>query len=261
MSAVLCLGTLLWGVMQAAAFGANEPLLDQSVPLQEPSNPRPALIAPLDVARSRLPATLPNRAAFPRYYDARVQGERMRASPVPVAPTDPALTTPDSPWAAPTESTTPGTTPGFGVSGRPYASTAYGSAGLGAYATPTQPTVRSNAETFAQQIQASRLQAVGRPGAVLRSPKPFASYTPPPTTSPYMNLYRPTTNGVVNNYTEMVRPDLQQQSENQLVGRQIGGLRTAARIHSSILQQHGVSGQGGVPGYMNYGDYYQGVVR
>ena len=78
-----------------------------------------------------------------------------------------------------------------------------------------------------------------------------------------MNLFRSTTNGLVDNYTNFVRPELQQQEENQVFSGQIRGLRSASRLHSSILQQRGgAAGQAGMPGYyMNYGGYYSGFVR
>jgi hypothetical protein len=51
--------------------------------------------------------------------------------------------------------------------------------------------------------------------------KPFASYTPSPTVSPYLNLFREDFEGGGDlNYNTLVRPMLQQQQINQQVQRQ-----------------------------------------
>jgi hypothetical protein len=51
--------------------------------------------------------------------------------------------------------------------------------------------------------------------------KPFESYSPPPTTSPYLNLFREDFDGSSDfNYNTLVRPMLQQQQFNQQIQRQ-----------------------------------------
>jgi hypothetical protein len=276
MNAMWGLGTLLFGawVLPGVDFGTNQALFDQPSVVrtpyeQDPVIPRePPPAVPLDVLRTRPTLAPTNPGVLPNYYGtARTSNSAMlRESYVPTSPTDPALASPDSPWAPPTESMSPTIAPGFGTRGRAFANMAsnmaygaggaYGAAGMGP---PRQPTSRGgSSEGFVQQLQTSRLQATSRPNAVLRTPKPFYSYTPPPTTSPYMNLFRPTTNGVVDNYSNLVRPQLSQQEENQVFSGQIRGLRTASRLHSSILQQRsGNAGQSGATDYyMNYGGYY-----
>ena len=56
--------------------------------------------------------------------------------------------------------------------------------------------------------------------------------------SPYMQLFRnDTAGGTIDNYTTLVRPQLQQQRMNQQFGTDIWGLQRDARIQQSSLQR------------------------
>lgn len=91
--------------------------------------------------------------------------------------------------------------------------------------------------------------------------KAFAGYRPASGVSPYMNLFRPTT-GSVDNYTTLVRPELQQRQTNQQYGYQIRGLQHDTRLQGSNLQQlnreRALEGVGTPQFYQNTGSYYQG---
>lgn len=65
--------------------------------------------------------------------------------------------------------------------------------------------------------------------------KPFNSFSPPPTTSPYLNLFRDDREGGGDlNYNTIVRPMLQQQQVNEQVQRQ--GIELARRLQSLSAQ-------------------------
>jgi hypothetical protein len=65
--------------------------------------------------------------------------------------------------------------------------------------------------------------------------KPFSNYTPPPTVSPYLNLFREERDGSSDfNYQTLVRPLLQQQQINQQVERQ--AMEMARRMQSLAAQ-------------------------
>jgi hypothetical protein len=82
--------------------------------------------------------------------------------------------------------------------------------------------------------------------------------------SPYMNLFRNDTNGgTLDNYTTLVRPQLQQQRMNQQFGTDLFGLRRETGIQQLSLQQmqrtsRTLQGVATPQFYMNYGSYYQG---
>jgi hypothetical protein len=77
-----------------------------------------------------------------------------------------------------------------------------------------------------------------RIGLGLGSPsptKPFSNYSPAPTVSPYMNLFREDLDGSSDfNYQTLVRPLVQQQQFNQQLQRQ--ALDTAQRLQSISAQ-------------------------
>jgi hypothetical protein len=65
--------------------------------------------------------------------------------------------------------------------------------------------------------------------------KPFSSYSPEPTVSPYLNLFREDIEGNSDlNYNTLVRPQLQQQAINQQVQRQ--NLELSRQIQSVAAQ-------------------------
>jgi hypothetical protein len=92
--------------------------------------------------------------------------------------------------------------------------------------------------------------------------KPFSGYTPPPTISPYLNLFREDFDGSSDfNYQTLVRPMLQQQQFNQQVERQ--AMEMARRMQSMAAQSdfnpQGSTTQfptGHQATFMYYGHYY-----
>jgi hypothetical protein len=92
--------------------------------------------------------------------------------------------------------------------------------------------------------------------------KPFSGYTPPPTVSPYLNLFREDLDGSSDfNYQTLVRPLLQQQQINQQVDRQAMEM---ARRMQSLAAQSDFNPQGSTTQFptghqsvfMYYGHYY-----
>jgi hypothetical protein len=101
------------------------------------------------------------------------------------------------------------------------------------------------------------------PGIGARSTKPFSSITSTPTVSPYLNLFRTSTNGTsAFNYQTLVRPQLQQQAINQSqqrqnleVDRKVQAL-AARGAYSSAAGSDQQAPTGHQSTYMNYGHYY-----
>jgi hypothetical protein len=72
-------------------------------------------------------------------------------------------------------------------------------------------------------------------GSAAPASKPFSGYSPPPTISPYLNLFREDLDGSSDfNYQTLVRPMLQQQQFNQQVERQ--AMEMARRMQSMAAQ-------------------------
>jgi hypothetical protein len=91
--------------------------------------------------------------------------------------------------------------------------------------------------------------------------KPFANYRSMPGVSPYLNLFRNDTSlGTIDNYTTLVRPQLEQRFFNQQIGRDVYGLERDSRAYGTALQQMGRerTPQGVVTPqfYMNFGNYF-----
>jgi hypothetical protein len=97
--------------------------------------------------------------------------------------------------------------------------------------------------------------------------KPFANYSPPPTVSPYLNLFREDDNGFDDfNYQTLVRPQLQQQQFNQQVQRQnyIINQQLQAMAAQSDFNPQGSQTQaptGHSTTRMYYGHYYPGFYQ
>ena len=96
--------------------------------------------------------------------------------------------------------------------------------------------------------------------------KPYSGYAQSNTTSsPYMNLFRGgTNNGTVDNYSTLVRPDLDQKRANQKFGADIHGLENSTHVQGMSIQQlnrdtQSLQGVNATQYYMNYGDYYSGA--
>jgi hypothetical protein len=117
-----------------------------------------------------------------------------------------------------------------------------------------------------QQQQAARLDMMlPKAAAPSRTTKPFSGYTPSPTVSPYLNLFR-NSNSDVNNYTTLVQPYLQQEQQTRVIGGEIRGLQSAARVQTSVLQKLGkrtetVGGTTAPEFYQNYKDFFPGFNR
>lgn len=95
------------------------------------------------------------------------------------------------------------------------------------------------------------------------SEKAFSGYKATSGVSPYMNLFRRDSLGTIDNYTSLVRPELEQRNVNQQYGRDIRGLERDTRMQGSSLQQlnketRTLQGVGTPQFYQNYGNYYQG---
>ena len=132
--------------------------------------------------------------------------------------------------------------------------------------------------SFAVPQSTGALGPRGRPPSAPASvgSKPFGNYTPAPTISPYMNLYREGVTGI-DNYNALVRPVIEQQQRNQRTQRELSRLQQSTRAQSSNLQRlnqrtnpyqravpsYGSGGQQGQrpAGYMNYHQYYPGFGR
>jgi hypothetical protein len=103
---------------------------------------------------------------------------------------------------------------------------------------------------------------IGLGAGTTAASKPFSNYSPPPTVSPYLNLFREDLDGTSDfNYQTLVRPLLQQQQINQQVERQ--GLELARRLQSMAAQSdftpQGSESQfptGHQSVFMYYGHYY-----
>jgi hypothetical protein len=125
-----------------------------------------------------------------------------------------------------------------------------------------------NSQQDAQLLQ-MRLQAAQQatsPAVQQPASKAFAgtqAYSGGP--SPYMNLYRTgTNNGTIDNYTSLVRPEINQRQTNQRFGADINSLETSSRVQGFNLQQlhrdtQNLQGVKYQQFFMNYGDFYPGA--
>ncbi len=78
--------------------------------------------------------------------------------------------------------------------------------------------------------------------------------------SPYMNLFR-NGGGGVDNYSTLVRPELEQRRANQQFGADIHGLQGSTQVQGMAIrrigqEQQNLQGVGAQQYFMNYGDYY-----
>jgi hypothetical protein len=133
--------------------------------------------------------------------------------------------------------------------------------------TPNQAagaTQASAGMAFSTQQNAAQQAAPPAAEAAARNEKLFANFRAQSGISPYMNLFRTgTALGTIDNYTSLVRPELEQRYLNQQVNKDIVGLERNSRLQQMRLQmlnqEQGRSLQGvGTPQYyMNYGSFYQ----
>jgi hypothetical protein len=156
-------------------------------------------------------------------------------------------------WSANQSTTTPGTRGGLSL--------------IPASPTQARPDVpQTYASRMAAQAQSRRADAIrDSTPAYAPSSRPFTNYQAPYVgTSPYMNLYRGGTGGVIDNYTSLVRPALQQQQANQAFTSDIHGLQNSSRVQGLSLRRLGqetnsLRGVNATQYFMNYGDYYPGT--
>jgi hypothetical protein len=88
---------------------------------------------------------------------------------------------------------------------------------------------------YVGQSTSTRIPSGPVGGAPQRSSKPFSSFSPSPTTSPYLNLFREDIEGGGDfNYQTLVRPQLQQQQFNQQIERQ--NLEISRRLQAYSAQ-------------------------
>jgi hypothetical protein len=105
---------------------------------------------------------------------------------------------------------------------------------------------------------------IGLNAAPMRTSKPFSSYAPAPTVSPYLNLFRQDLSGNSDfNYQTLVKPMLQQQQFNQQSQRQ--SYEMARRVQAIAAQgefnMQGSKDQyptGHQTAFQYYGRYYPG---
>jgi hypothetical protein len=125
---------------------------------------------------------------------------------------------------------------------------------------------QSYASRSAAQSQLRRSDALRDAVAPSNAPgaRPYSNYQGNTSSgvSPYMNLYRRDSMSV-DNYTTLVRPQLQQQQVNTGVNNDIHGLQSSSRVQGLSLRRLGqetnsLRGVNATQYYMNYGDYYQG---
>jgi hypothetical protein len=94
---------------------------------------------------------------------------------------------------------------------------------------------RNIAQGGASAGATSRPRISLQPGGGGAAAKPFSNFSPSPTTSPYLNLFREDFAGESDlNYNTLVRPQIQQQQFNQQVQRQ--GQEIARRMQSMAAQ-------------------------
>jgi hypothetical protein len=121
---------------------------------------------------------------------------------------------------------------------------------------------RANAPSYRRNSPASVGPRIGLGIGPSAAPKPFTSYSPAPTVSPYLNLFREDFEGGGDlNYNTLVRPQLQQQQFNQQVQRQ--GLAMERQLQAFAAQSdfnpQGSTSQlptGHQTVYRYYGRYY-----
>ena len=140
---------------------------------------------------------------------------------------------------------------------------------------PTSPTRArpGEAQSYTSMHSAeeqNKRQAATRNAASAQAqiaPKAFSgAYNQPSSgSSPYMNLYRTgNNNGTIDNYTTLVKPQLDQTGTNQKFGADIHGLENSTHVQGLNIRQlnretQTLQGVNATQYFMNYGDYYQGA--
>ncbi len=139
---------------------------------------------------------------------------------------------------------------------------------------PTSPTHARPGEaqsyTSMHAAEENRRLAASRNSASASAPiqpKAFSGVYNQPSSgsSPYMNLYRTgNNNGTIDNYTTLVKPQLDQTGANQKFGADIHSLENSTHVQGLNIRQlnretQTLQGVNATQYFMNYGDYYQGA--
>ena len=150
---------------------------------------------------------------------------------------------------APTMAMPPG-----GVFGQPTAPTASGPqgpvpiVGPGAFGRPREPMAptaqlsgppRARSVVPRTLVDMNRNLAPPNAGPSVAPPRPekaFSNFRPSSGVSPYMNLFR-LQGDTLDNYTSLVRPQIEQRFLNQQFGRDIRGLQNSAQMQGVNMQQ------------------------
>jgi hypothetical protein len=179
---------------------------------------------------------------------------------------------------APTELAQPGTP---GMPQMPEAPTQGGPAGAGRQAASNMPNAPTNyrpPSTAAPPNPNTSYYSALSQQRDLAGTAAYRSYTGPPPPekvyagtqvpssgiSPYMQLFRnDTAGGTIDNYTTLVRPQLQQQRLNQQFGTDLFGLQRDARLQQASMQRmqnidRSLQSVSTPQFYMNGGGYYPG---
>jgi hypothetical protein len=266
MNVAIGIGTLLLGGWVMPDSGSPQP----DLPTQRFEQPSPG-------GRPEMPKTRPSSGSPSGTRSTRQGGDEEPS--IPLSPTDPS---PDSSWPNPTQ-TKPGgpSTGGYGTRSSPGGNQGMNSPrpqrtqstrparSYGSSSAAGRPVFRPNVDLIGmQQAPTPHPETGPKPQASgTRMSKPFEGYKAPSGVSPYMNLFRfDPVGGVQNNYNMYVQPQLEQNRANQVLGGQIRGLQSGARLQTSALQRLGkkTDNLGGTmaPEYFqNLGNYYPGLAH
>ena len=160
--------------------------------------------------------------------------------------------------SAPTDAST-------GLFGQPVAPTSNAAPNSIARMSPIAPTSGFRSKLPGPLNQNRNVGSQGNSGTATSpaSEKAFGGYRPTTGVSPYMNLFR-LGGDTIDNYTSLVRPQIEQRFLNQQFNREIRGLEGNTRMQRVDLQQlyranQTLQGVATPQFYMNYGNYYQGA--
>lgn len=268
MHVAVAVGTMLLGSWVLGAPTDEEGVMTEELQLQTQGTnvrpPTPSMATPRPTRTDRLQGRKMAGAAGEKQDRDAVEKQAMsRAArlmqPVPMAPTDPnALQT---------------TSEGGSMMGM---RSRVASQGPGAYATSNAPLPPTQRQSFSggtenrplvrNTLDQSRGSAfMGNSGSAMQGAMPekaFAGFRPTSGVSPYMNLFR-VQGDILDNYTSLVRPAIEQRFLNQQFNRDLRGLETNTRTQNVNLQQlyrsnQTLQGVATPQFYMNYQDYYPG---
>jgi hypothetical protein len=255
MHVAVAVGTLLLG-----AWTLNPPAEEEQAEMTE--DLKPTVEAPASPAPGTPPGPRPNRMGNQQGRMQRGEaGERQRGAGN--ARTSRTLQGSGGMPMVPTAPMPPG-----GVTGYPTAPTspmpqgAVSTVGQGAFQRMA-PTARDPSSPQASSEVAHRLPSSLSSGSVgAPAGKAFADYHPTSGVSPYMNLFR-VQGDTLDNYTSLVRPQIDQRFFNRQLNQDIRTLQNSARTQGVDLRQlyrsnESLQGVATPQYYQNYGNYYQG---